>query len=186
MSDEELMARVAAGDMASLGELFERYRQSLFGFVSRLLPDRGLAEDVVVEAFVRVHEHRHTFRGQARFSTWLYTIAHHLAIDKLRRARRETALLDDDPPPAADGGNLAQALGRRELARAVAAAIRALPPDQRAVIVLREYQGHSYAEIARIVGAREQAVRVRAHRARLALRRALAPYLEKDPPPSAR
>jgi len=181
-TDEQLMARVAAGDMAALGELFERYKQPLFGFLYRLLHDAALAEDVVLDVFVRVTERRNTFKADGKFSTWLFTIAHHLATDQLRRHRRvampslndDAALLGaiDDPSP--------HACERTELAAAVRAAVCALPADQRVVVLLREYQGFSYREIADVTGVSEETVRVRAFRARQALRKALAPYCEEN------
>lgn len=175
--DEQLMLRVRAGEMDALGRLFEHYKQPLFGFLARLLRDAALAEDVTLEVFLRVFERRDTYKPGCRFSTWLFTIAHHLATDHLRRNRRtETAPLPEDdalPDPAPVAGE------RGELAAVVRAAVQALPEDQRLVVVLREYQEFSYREIAEIVGATEETVRVRAYRARQALRKALAPYCEE-------
>ena len=177
MSDEELMWRVVAGDMEALGTLFERYKHAVHGFLARLLHDGVWAEDVLLDAFLRVYDRRHTYRQGSKFSTWLYAIAHHLAIDRLRRfthyeqPAREMAL----PIPQNEPARLCE---QAELAGAVQTALKALPDDQRAVIILREYEGFSYREIAQVTGASEAAVRVRAHRARQALRKTLEPYLQ--------
>ena len=177
MSDEELMARVIAGDMGALGELFERYKAPLFRFLYRFTSDAALAEDTLLDAFLRVHDRRRTYRHGMRFSTWLYTIAHHLAVDRLKHAsRRHSELASDLPGDDATTRDFE----RSELSLAVRQAVQTLPPDQRAVIVLREYHGLSYREIAIVTGAREDAVRVRAHRARLALREALAPVVRDN------
>jgi RNA polymerase sigma-70 factor (ECF subfamily) len=170
------MARVAAGDLQALGLLFERYKQPLFRFLYRLLQRVEFAEDLLQEAFLRLYDRRARFKPGSRFAPWLYAIAHHLAIDALRRERRLIPL--DDVPEGATASTLCDDLVRAEVAGAVRVAIAALPVDQRVALVLREYEGFSYREIADIVGCREEAARVRCHRARLALKAWLGPVLE--------
>jgi RNA polymerase sigma-70 factor (ECF subfamily) len=180
-SDEALMQRVVAGEMAALGLLFERYRAPLFGFLFRLLQSQTAAEDVLQDAFLRLYDRRRHYRAGQRFSTWLYTIAHHLAIDALRATSRKGIVLDqvEELPVAAEMLPAAQA-ERGEVADAVRRAVTRLPREQRVALVLREYEGFSYREIGVIVGISEQAARVRTHRARLTLREALAPLLHED------
>jgi len=168
--------------MDALGILFERYRQPLYGFLYRLLHDVASAEDVTLDVFLRVYDRRHTYQGGGKFSTWLYAIAHHLAIDRLRQAHRgeltvphdlaDTLSAHDDMP--------AEACARADLAEQVRRAVTMLPEEQRVAILLREFQGLSYREIAEVLGVSEEATRVRVHRARQALRKALAPYCEED------
>jgi len=181
VSDEQLMIRVAAGEMEALGILFERYKGPLHGFLYRLLHDVAWAEDLTLDVFLRVYDRRRTYKQGFKFSTWLFTIAHHLAADGLRHARRNEIPMentgeyasapDSSPPNAAERGELAETVRR---------AVLALPEDQRLVILLREYEGFSYREIAQVLGANEETVRVRAHRARQVLRKALASYCEEN------
>jgi len=169
--------------MHALGTLFERYKQPLFGFLLRILHDHALAEDVLVETFLRVHDRCRTYKRGLKFTTWLYTIAHHLAADHLRRLSRseklDTQLTLETPTAQYDSTQ--EECARSELAEIVRKALNSLPEDQRVVVVLREYEGFSYREIAAITGASEEAVRVRAHRARIALRKILEPYVQGDP-----
>lgn len=177
------MAQVVGGSMDALGMLFERHRQPLFAFLARFLHDHALAEDVLAETFFRLYDRRRTFRFGCKFTTWLYTIAHHLAVDQVKNAARRDGLAGRlaAAAPAETGDDGAAALERAEYARAVRAAVDALPPEQRAVIVLRVYHEMSYREIAEITRSNEETVRVRAHRARLALKGLLAPVLEEEP-----
>lgn len=183
LSDEELMLRVQADGREALGELFERYRQPLYGFLARLLRDVAWAEDLTLETFVRVYERRATYRGGGKFSTWLFAIAHNLAADRMRRlARCELPALQEAAREAEAGELPDDVLARAELAETVRTAVAALPVEHRTVILLREFEGFSYREIAEILGTKEETVRVRAFRARQALKIALAPYVEASAP----
>lgn len=186
VSDEELMARVVKGDTQSLGVLFERYQQPLFGFLYRLLNDRTVAEDLLQDTFFRIYDRRRTYRVGMKFSTWMFTIAKNLTTDYFKHsARREMPVsqmtTDDDEKEVehfVEPSDVVEDWQRAELVHAVRQAVHSLPEDQRTIIVLREYQGLSYRDIAAIVGCSEEAVRVRAHRARQALKRLLAPFVE--------
>ncbi|HOF89060.1 MAG TPA: RNA polymerase sigma factor [Armatimonadota bacterium] len=167
------MAQVAAGDMTALGILFERYRQPLFRFLYRILRRTAWAEDLLQDAFLRVYDTRRRYTPGKPFSTWLYTIAYRLAIDALRREARCETRDDVDSFTTASSPDFE----RGEMARLVREAVTALPEEQRAVVILREYEGFSYKEIAAVVGCTEDAARVRGHRARQALKHALAPVL---------
>lgn len=174
VSDEELMLRVVDGDMHALGVLFERYHRSVHRFLTRVLRCSSLAEDVLQDAFLRVYDRRQSYRSPHKFSTWLFTIAYRMAIDTLRRGERTEMLgaLTDDlrdiaPSPA-------ESVERDEYAQVVRDAITALPEDQRITIMLREYEGFSYREIAEITHTTERAARVRGFRARQALAVSLA------------
>ncbi len=175
ITDELIMARVVAGDMTALGELFERYKQPLFAFLCRLLGRRDVAEDLLQDTFLRVYDRRRTFKPSLRFAAWLYAIAHHLAIDTLRRDARCDYR---DEVPDTPGAALEDDVARRLLGDEVRRAVAALPADQRTVIILREYHDFSFKEIAAIAGISEEAARVRAFRARQLLRTALAEYVD--------
>ncbi|MCS6858814.1 MAG: RNA polymerase sigma factor [Abditibacteriales bacterium] len=185
-SDEELMARVVKGDTQALGVLFERYQQPLFGFLYRLLNDRTAAEDLLQDTFFRIYDRRRTYQLGMKFSTWMFTIAKNLTADYFKHsARREMPVsqmaTDDDEKEVEhfiDPSDVVEDWQKAELVHAVRRAVHSLPEDQRTVIILREYQGLSYRDIAAVVGCSEETVRVRAHRARQALKRRLAPFVE--------
>jgi len=178
-ADEALMVRVANGDMQALGILFERFKQPLFNFLYRVLQRRATAEDVLQDTFIRVFDRRRQYKQNYLFATWLFTIAHHLAIDLLRReahcpqCENEIEALPHSTPDEAPD----IATERRALTTAVRGAIAELPDDLRMIIVLREYQGFSFKEIGAITGISEEAARVRAYRARQHLKTRLSPLL---------
>lgn len=179
LTDSELMERLVAGDMQALGALFERHKQPLHAFLARLVADHALAEDVLVETFIRVYDKRQSYTATYRFSTWLFTIAHNLAVDRLKHGSRRQRLCVELTPEMPAATDVCGEVARGEVTVAVRAAIQQLPDDMRAVILLREYQGFSYREIADILEVSEEAVRVRAYRARQTLRRTLAPQLQE-------
>ena len=187
VSDEELMARVVKGDTQSLGVLFERYQQPLFGFLYRLLNDRTVAEDLLQDTFFRIYDRRRTYQLGMKFSTWMFTIAKNLTTDYFKHsARREMPVSqmvtndgnEKEVEHFIETSDVVEDWQKAELVHAVRQAVNSLPEDQRTIIVLREYQGLSHREIATVVGCSEEAVRVRAHRARQVLKRLLAPFVE--------
>ena len=144
------------------------------------------AEDVTQEAWVKAYRSLGGFREGSGFYTWLYRIAYNLCIDFRRREWRgiPEEYEDGRNPGGAEGtapslaGDPHRAAVGREVQAAVLAAIRELPDVHRAVILLREVEGLSYAEIARTLGVRKGTVMSRLHYARRRLQRALAPYVE--------
>lgn len=189
-SDERLMLRFQDGDDRAFEVLVRRHRTPVFSFLVRLAGDRGRAEDLCQEVFLRVVKAADEWTPKARFQTWLYAIARNLAVDESRRAafRRADSLespsaraaASDDPAPdrAADA-----ALLRPKLE----AALAALPAEQREVFLLREHAGLKFAEIAHVTGAPEPTVKSRMRYALEALRATLAlgGILPGDSPRSA-
>jgi RNA polymerase sigma-70 factor (ECF subfamily) len=181
--DREDMARLVQGRDAALNDLMERHGQRLFHYLLRQLPNESDAEDCAQEAFVRVYIHRAKFRPEAKFSTWLYTIATNLARDAhRRRGRRKEVSLEAGADDESDGlmgripdrGQLPdEALITAEQARQVRDAIRALPEALRTPLVLFEYQDFSHSEIAAILKCSTKAVEVRIYRAKQALKKEL-------------
>jgi RNA polymerase sigma-70 factor (ECF subfamily) len=175
--DSELVLRWRAGDASAFESLVRRHERRVFSLVFRMLGSREEAEDVAQEAFLALHRHGHRFRGEARFSTFVYRVAANAALNRRRslgrRRAREEALAkrqdagDDlpaaprDPEDAAAGGQIQQR---------VQTALLALPQDLRAAIVLYDLEGQSYGEIARVLRIPEGTVKSRIHRARTALR----------------
>jgi len=183
-SDEELAARAAAGDGLAFEDLVRRHQDRVYGLARRLTGDEADAADVLQETFLLVHRRLSTFRGEARFATWLYRIAtnaarmHHRA----RRRRPAESLEDYLPRFDADGRHAAmpealrvpchaeERLDRRILAEKARAGIERLPDGHREAFVLRDLEELDTAEVADILGIEPAAVRQRVHRARLMLR----------------
>ncbi len=148
------------GDAGAFEKLYSRHKGPLFRFVLRGVKERGAAEELFQEVWMRVIQARSRYAPQARFTTWLYTIAHHQMVDHWRRAGLAPVALEDDPPgnPAQDPAR--ELAGREALAR-FAAALEALPLAQREAFLLREEAGLSVAEIAAATGTNEEAAKSR-------------------------
>jgi RNA polymerase sigma-70 factor, ECF subfamily len=187
-SDADLMAGLASGEDVALNGLMERHGEKLFHYLIRLLQNEADAADLAQETFVRVFQHRKKFRGDARFSTWLYTIATNLARDRVRQAmRRPHVSLDAET--SEQGRGLGDGLESRDLppyaqiARderiaVIREAVASLPEAFRIPLVLAEYEDLSQAEIAEILKCSVKAVENRIYRARQQLRKRLGKSLE--------
>jgi RNA polymerase sigma-70 factor, ECF subfamily len=182
--EAELLRRAAQGDEASFLLLYERHRTPVFRFACRMLGASAPAEDVTQECFLSVLRRPDAFEpGRASLRTYLCAIARHLALKQLRRRGQETTT-DDPPEEGLSGDGDADPLQRvidEEAAGAVRRAVEALPPLQREVVVLFEYEGLSLAETAEVCGIDVGSVKSRLHRARERLRRGLAPLLGAAP-----
>ncbi|MFT3700223.1 MAG: sigma-70 family RNA polymerase sigma factor [Kofleriaceae bacterium] len=174
--DDMTLVRAKAGDRAALEALIEMYQDRVFALIWRMLLGRGVdrTHDLAQDTFVRVLRAIGGFdaRGPAKLSTWILTIATRVVMNERRRAGRDRAELDDEAIAAAVSTE--NPVEQRALAKALIAGIAALPDDQRAVFVLREYHELDYAEIAGALDIPENTVRSRLHRARTALRDELA------------
>lgn len=171
-SDHELMIAVRAGDVARLGDLFERHQLPLFGFFVRLTADRTTAEDLVQIVFQRVLKYRRTYRDEGKFSAWLYHLARRVAADHYRRHSRTPIPADPTvlPEPADDAPHAGEQTARAEDLALMQTALAGLPLDQREVLILHRFQHLRYDEIARLLNVSASAAKVRAHRALTALR----------------
>lgn len=171
LSDHDLLARFERGDGAAFRTLFARYERPLYNFILRSVRARDVAEDLAQETWTRVIDRVADFQREARFTTWLYTIARNLCIDRARRMRHRnhlsldatgrddgTALVERIGDGAVPPDRGAAALGLRER---VATAVQALPEEQREVFLMRQLQGMPFAEIAAVVGAPENTVKSR-------------------------
>ena len=180
-TDEQLMLAYAAGDAAAFETLYLRHKGGLYRFVLRGIKERGIAEELFQEIWMRAIEARARYAPQARFTTWLYTIAHNRMVDHWRKRGLSLVSLEsedpDDPAPpepvaAAAREPQRQAETNEQLAR-MARALEALPPAQREAFLMREEAGLSLAEIAAATGANEEAVKSRLRYAVAKLREAL-------------
>ncbi len=147
--DAELVARWQRGDAAAFEEIVRRWQQPMARFLFRFTGDPGQVSDLCQEVFLRVLAGRQRYRDNGRFTSWLYRIALNVARDAHRRRR---PVLHDAPEPADSNGDAEEVARRRELARAVAGAVAALPEPLRVVLVLRHDEKMSFEEIARLTG----------------------------------
>jgi RNA polymerase sigma-70 factor (ECF subfamily) len=158
--DEELMLAYGRGDPGAFDTLYRRHRGALFRFILRAIKQRPAAEELFQETWIRVIEASKRYAPQARFTTWLYTIAHNLLVDHWRRKGLSLVQLDEDPVAAAPDNPARQAEAREALARLLRA-IEALPAAQREAFLLHEEAGLSIAQIAAVTGSGEEAAKSR-------------------------
>lgn len=178
--DAELVDRWLGGDESAFEALVRRHEQKVYGLVLRMLGDREEALDVAQEAFLSLHRHGHSFRREARFSTFVFRVAANAALNRRRSLGRKRArdreLIEQheagiDRPSAPRSPEAA--LASSEIQQSVQAALLELPPDLRAAVILYDIEGHSYGEIAETLQVPEGTVKSRIHRARQALRQRL-------------
>lgn len=178
----------AAEDQASLTILVKRYRNPLYNFVYRFLGNRESAEDIVQETFLRCLKHRHQYPAIEQVSTWLYTIAGNLAKTELRRRKRwhwvPTGPADDEERTPfyepVDGEALpGEMTDTKTVHQSVKTAIQTLPDEFRDAVVLRDLNGLSYEEIAKIIECPVGTVKSRVNRGRSRLQRNLRPLAEE-------
>jgi len=176
--DADLEDRLRRGDPRAFEELVIAYQHRVFGVALRMLRNRGEAEEIAQEVFLRVHRAVGNFRGEAKLSTWLYAITSRLCLNRLASGERRMARegeeslerlrADADPAAHAERGELEAALQR---------AITELPEERRVVVVLRDFEGLSYEEIAAALDLPLGTVRSRLHRARTDLKEKLERFL---------
>ncbi len=158
--DEELMLAYGEGDAGAFDALYARHRAPLFRFVLRGIRSRALAEELYQEIWMRVIEARGRYSPKARFTTWLYTIAHNRLIDHWRRKELALAPQDEDVPASAAADPARQVESREALAR-FARALEGLPHAQREAFLLHEEAGLTAVEIAAVTGSETEAVKSR-------------------------
>jgi RNA polymerase sigma-70 factor (ECF subfamily) len=193
MTDEQaLIAASKDGDAAALDELVRAHQGRVYAFAMRMCRNVEDAKDILQETFLGMVRSLREFRGESKFSTWLYRIAANACLKKRRRGvhdptpEQELSLDELMPRPDADGRkpeirdwseDTERALLRGELTAKMEAAIDKLPTDYKIVLVLRDVEGLSAEETAQAVGLSVAAVKSRLHRARVFVRRELANYL---------
>ena len=175
LSDQELMRIVQGGDYSPASEIYDRYSGRIYNFAFRFLRNAEAAEDATQEVFVKMLRHANQFHGDAKLSTWLFSITANWCRDYLRKADNKSKESDDVlvtlPAPSENAPD--RDLERREDEQRIQRALQALTAEQREAILLSRYQGLSYAEIAQIAGCSEGAVKTRVFRAMETLKKAL-------------
>jgi RNA polymerase sigma-70 factor (ECF subfamily) len=176
-SDQALLEAARQGDRQAIDELLARHQRQIYRFGLRMCGDQDRAREVLQETMLAAFRSLPGFRGDAALSTWLYQIARSFCIKERRRDRPEVPLADEERRLVAPAEGPEQAAHAREIGRALAKAIGALPSEQREVLVLRDVEGLSAEEAAKVVGIDVGALKSRLHRARVELRAHLASLL---------
>src|SRR4029077_936225 len=180
-TDEELVAKSVGGDAESFNELILRWERPIYVLAYRTIGREEDARDVCQETFLRAFRALPGFRGQAKFSSWLYRIALNLCRDWMRRGgrapvvrAREGVDLMDRAPEAEPSESIEDLVARKDLTALVERAMARLPEEQRTAIVLKEYHGLTFQEIADVVGCPLSTVKTRLYQGLTVLRRELA------------
>ncbi len=187
-TDEELVALSIGGDVESFNQLVLRWERPIFALAYRVIGREEEARDVVQETFLRAFRGIGNFRGQAKFSSWVYRIALNLCRDWLRRERRSPIL----PSPegvdvielAAERGpveSIEDLVARNDMSKVVADLMTRLPEEQRTAIILKEYHGMTFQEIADLQGVPLSTVKTRLYQGLNVLRRHLQQQGKYDP-----
>jgi RNA polymerase sigma-70 factor (ECF subfamily) len=180
--DAQLMLQVKEGDAGSFELLLAKYRRPVVGYLHRMVQNRAVAEELAQEAFLRVYRARGSYQPAAKFTTWLFRIATHLALNSLRdtrHQRKETSVEgagpEGQPLQLADGrASREEQLVAEARLGAVRRAVADLPDKQRAAVLLHKYEGMDYAQIAAALGCSVSAVKSLLFRAYESLRVSLA------------
>ncbi len=190
MQDIDLLRQYVAGDPEAFIALFHRYRKPVYNFIVRTVQDRNTAEDLLQDVFMRVIQRAEDFRGESKFTTWLYTIARNLCIDQLRKTnlrrnvslngasrsiengeKREVTVQVVDRKPGVD-----RHTNSKRLQEVIANAVERLPEEQREVFLMRQVQNMPFREIANVVGVSENTIKSRMRYALERLREMLVDY----------
>ncbi len=198
--DARLMAAAQANDVFAFEELTTRNQGRVYAYLNRYVGDSQLAEDLTQEVFMRVYKHRATYRQEARFSTWLFRVAHNVAFNALRaKSRRPETLFNavsgsrgggsssimefEDGVLSRSGATPTQKVARLEKQAIVRDAVQKLPPRQRQAVLLARFEGMSYQQIGDVMELKQEAVKSLICRAHRNLKNILAPFIEEGKRP---
>jgi RNA polymerase sigma-70 factor (ECF subfamily) len=180
-TDEELVARSMGGDLDSFNQLVLRWERPIYALAYRVIGREEDARDVCQETFLRAFRALKGFKGQAKFSSWLYRITLNLCRDWIRRERRQPIAqapegvdLIELAAEATPSESVEELVARREIGRAVARAMADLPDEQRTAIILKEYHGLTFQEIADLLDCPLSTVKTRLYQGLTVLRKQLA------------
>lgn len=190
--DLELVARAVDGDYEAFERIVERYQEKGYRLAWSMVKDDDLAADVVQDAFLNVYRKLDTFKGDSKFSSWIYRVVVNAALMKLRKQKRRSEVqLEALSPSFLDSGHHAGPVSQwrpradetalnHELREKIIEAVDELEPKYQSVFVLKEVEGLSLQEIGEVMELSVPAVKSRLHRARLFLRATLEPYLASE------
>jgi RNA polymerase sigma-70 factor, ECF subfamily len=191
--ESELLARILSGEKELFHDLIRPYERMVYLTLFSIVKNETEAEDAAQDAVISAYRHLASFRGDAKFSTWLTTIAINEGRKRLRKAKvAMEQSIDEDidgeegeyaPAPLTDWREIpSEALERKELREALRAAVEELPDIYRQVFTLRDLEEMNVEETAKALGINTGAVKVRLHRARIMLQKRLAPFLKTTAP----
>jgi RNA polymerase sigma-70 factor (ECF subfamily) len=180
-SSADLIAAARQGDHEAFRLIFERYSRPVISFIFDMVSDRGLAEELTQETFVRAYRTLANMRAETKLSTWLFGIARNVALESLRASQRASRQVDLDDQTVLDltDTNFAPVENflNKELNAVIQRALQALDENRRLVFTLKVFQQRSYEEIAEITGCSIPKLKTDLHRARVEMRRRISPYL---------
>lgn len=159
------MMAVKEGQIDKLGLLFERHHVVLFNFYLKLTGNRELSEDLVQEVFLRILKYRNTYRGESKFTSWMYQIARNARVDYYRKRKLEVMPDEEAREPVSQDPGPTEDLETNQEAALVRKALNKLPYKKREVLVLSRFQSLKYEEIANILNCPVSTVKVLVHRA---------------------
>ncbi len=190
LTDEELMLRYKDGDKNAFEMLFRRYERPVLDFIYRMVIDSTVAESLCQETFYRVVKSKKQYRATAQFKTWLFQIAHNLCRDRLRRMKHRSHLSLNSPVGAQNNGDIelqdlisdpspgiVENVEAGEMETLIKAAIASLPEEEHLVVVLKEYQGMQYSEIAEVLNCPIGTLKSHNYRAHQKLEKILSKYI---------
>ncbi|MDP4094416.1 MAG: sigma-70 family RNA polymerase sigma factor [Bacillota bacterium] len=183
-SDKSLLDKAKKGDVQAFEDLIEGYQKRVFNITLRMIGNYDDASELTQEVFIRVFRSLNSFKEEAQFSTWVYKIATNICLDELRKQKKRKAVISLDEEIRTDDGEIKRQIEdekptpdiiaeKNEMKNIVNKAIQSLSEEYRFVIIMRDIQGFSYEEIAKIIKCPEGTVKSRINRARKALKEAL-------------
>lgn len=168
--DNELMFDVRNGEISKLAILFERHHLKLFNFFTKMTFDRDVSEDLVQEVFLRILKYRHTYRGESRFTFWMFRIARNAHADHFRKNRREDFFDENIENRTSEEPLPLDAIEYGQDIEILQKALQKLPAEKREVLVLSRFQNLKYHEIADLMNCKVGTIKLRVHRAMKDLR----------------
>ncbi len=182
LSDGELLTAFQQGNERAFAVLYQRRHLEIYRYIVQFVHgDEAVASDIFQDTFIKIHEHAHTVRDENTIRSWMYTIARNTSLNHLKRQKRQIRL-EDTHEALMDADSLPpdQQLDQNTIHAKLDEAIQLLPDNQREAVLLREFEGLSYADIADATNTNVGIIRQRLWRAKQSLRTMLAPFLEDD------
>lgn len=159
------MAAVREGDLDALGPLFEKHHRMLYHHFLVQTGDKALSEDLVQEVFFRILKYRRTYRGDSKFTTWLFSIAHNVQMDNYRKKKLKMIPLEKAHPVPDRDPDPDERAEKNDTARLIRLALRTLSREKREVLILSRFQHMKYEEIAESLGCAVGTIKARVHHA---------------------
>ena len=184
LNDNEIISQVLSGDYQAYAVLVNRYQNYVFTLALRMVKNREDAEEVAQDSFIKAYKYLADFKGNSKFTTWLYTIVNNTGISFLRKKKLDIYSLDDEKVFATadniDSGMRANMIEQKSKAGMVNDAIRLLSPDDANIITLFYKAEKSLEETAQVLGIEVNAAKVRLHRARTRLKEKMETYFAQE------